>query len=88
MWKAPASEGAQQKAPHQEKEALLRLKPRQIFAMARLIIGAVRAALEEVETAKAPGSPGGKKVTAEEAIDVAAAILGSLVDPIADILAG
>jgi hypothetical protein len=56
--------------------------------MARLIIGAVRAALEEVETAKAPGSPGGKKVTAEEAIDVAAAILGSLVDPIADILAG
>lgn len=64
----------------------MRLKPGQIFNIARLVIRGIRTALDEVESAKDPASPGGKKVTTEEAIEVAAAVLGSLIEPIAGIL--
>ena len=64
----------------------MRLKPGQIFNIARLVIRGIRTALDEVESAKAETSPGGKKVTTEEAIEVAAAVLGSLIEPIAGIL--
>lgn len=78
--------GAQQKKTDKKTAALMRLKPKQIFQIARIIIRAIRAALDEVETAKSPNSPGGRRVTSQEAVDVAAACLGSLVEPIADIL--
>ena len=43
-------------------------------------------ALDEVESAKAPTSPGGKKVTSAEALEVAGSVLASLVEPISAIL--
>jgi hypothetical protein len=64
----------------------MKLKPAQIFKIARIVIRAIRIAWEEIETAKSPSSPRGKIVTSQEAIDVAAAVLGSLVEPVADIL--
>lgn len=56
------------------------------WKIARLVIAAVRAAVEETKDAKSPDSPEGKKVTAEEALEIAAAVLASLVEPLADLL--
>ena len=64
----------------------MKLKPRQIFRIARLVIQAIRIALDEVESAKGPQTPGGIRVTPDEAIDVAAAVLGTLIEPIAGII--
>ena len=64
----------------------MRLKPKQIFQIARLVIRGIMTALDEVESAKAPTSPGGKKVTSAEALEVAGSVLASLVEPISAIL--
>ena len=64
----------------------MRLKPTQIFKIARLLIRAVITALNEVEGAKDPDSDGGKRVTTSEAVEVAGAVLATLVEPIAAIL--
>jgi len=65
----------------------MRLKPKQIFQIARLVIRGVTTALDEVESAKDPSSPGGKRVTTQEAMEVASAVMASLVEPISAILA-
>tara|TARA_Y100001963_G_scaffold35595_1_gene49589 strand:+ start:562 stop:753 length:192 start_codon:yes stop_codon:yes gene_type:complete len=57
------------------------------FKIARLVIGAVRAAVLEAEDAQEPSSEGGKKITPEEGLHIAAAVLSSLVEPLADLLA-
>ena len=64
----------------------MRLKPKQIFQIARLVIRGVTTALDEVESAKDPASPGGKRVTTQEAVEVAGAVMASLVEPVAAIL--
>ena len=56
------------------------------WKVARLVISAVRTAIQESEDAKQLGSDGGKKVTAEEALDISSAVLASLVEPLADLL--
>jgi hypothetical protein len=57
------------------------------WKIARLVITAVRAAVEETKDAKDPASEGGKKVTPQEAMEIAAAVLASLVEPMAELLA-
>jgi hypothetical protein len=56
------------------------------WKIARLLIVAVRAAVEETEEAKEADSDGGKKVTTEEALEIASAVLASLVEPLANLL--
>lgn len=56
------------------------------WKIARLVISAVRTAVEETKDAKEPDSDGGKKVTAEEAMEIAAAVLASCVEPLAGLL--
>ena len=56
------------------------------WKIARLVITAVRAAVDETKDAKMPHSPGAEKVTAQEAMEIAAAVLASLVEPMAELL--
>jgi len=67
-------------------EVIMRLKPRTIFGICRLILRAVRSALDEIEEAKDADSPGGEKVTALEAAEVAGIALASIVEPLGDLL--
>jgi len=57
------------------------------YKIARLLISAIRVAVQEVEDAKDADSPQGKRVTPGEALEISSAILASLVEPLADILA-
>ena len=56
------------------------------WKIARLVIKAVRAAIDESESAQEPDSSGGRRITPSEAYDIAQSVLSSLVEPLADLL--
>lgn len=64
----------------------MKLRPGQIFRIARLVIRGIVVALHEVDGARGPETPGGRKVTPAEALEIAGAVLATLVEPIAEIL--
>ena len=47
---------------------------------------AIRAAIKEIDEALREDSPGGKKLTKEEALQLAAVVTSKLRDPIADLI--
>jgi hypothetical protein len=68
------------------KKKGFKMKAKQWFGIARIVIKALKVALGELAEARAPDSPAGAKVTREEAEEVAAAALSSILDDIAGIL--
>ncbi len=56
------------------------------WKVARLLISAVRTAIQESEDAKSSDSPSGAKITPDEALQISSAVLASLVEPLADLL--
>jgi len=63
-----------------------KMKAKQWFGIARIVIKALKVALSELAEARAPDSPAGVKITRDEAEEVAAAALSSILDDIAGIL--
>jgi hypothetical protein len=63
-----------------------KMKAKQWFGIARIVIKALKVALSELAEARAPDSPAGAKITRDEAEEVAAAALSSILDDIAGIL--
>lgn len=64
----------------------MKLRPGQIFRIARLVIRGIVVALHEVDGARGEETPGGTRVTPAEALEIAGAVLATLVEPIAEIL--
>jgi hypothetical protein len=64
------------------------LNPAVVVRIAGVVVRAIKAAAAEVKEAKEPDSDGGRKITLNEAIDVAEAALGAVVGDVADILVG
>jgi len=62
------------------------MKGIKFWKIARLVIRAVRAAIDELEKSKDPKSDGGTKVTPEEALEISASVLASLVEPLGNLL--
>lgn len=56
------------------------------FKLARLLINAVHNALKEAQEARGPTTPGGAKVTPEEAADITVAALASIADELQALL--
>ena len=65
----------------------MKLSPKQTIKIIMLVLGAVREVAAEVRAAKDPASPGGRKITKDEALDIVLAAFGSVADDVAGVLA-
>jgi hypothetical protein len=63
-----------------------RLSAGQVFKIVRLIVRAIAEAMEAAESARAPGSPAGSKITPEEAASVVVSALASVADDMQEII--
>ena len=64
----------------------MKLKNIKWFHIARLVIRAVKLAIDEANDAKDPDSHKGAKISAQEALEISSSVLASLVEPLSDIL--
>lgn len=65
----------------------IKLSPKQVFAILRIVVQAIKAVGVEIKEAKAPEGPGGVKVTFPEAVEIVSAAFASAVEPVAEVIA-
>jgi len=60
----------------------------QFFRLAKLLMSAINAAMEEARAARGPMTPGGEKITPDEAADITVSALSRIADDLESLLVG